>query len=73
MAIAVWILDVIFSLVSVPETVYLVWKKFIKKYIPSDIEFCRVYLLQKRKTVKIRALILSESAFNNLLEITITA
>ena len=54
---AIWILDIIFSLVSVAETVHLVWKKWIKKDYPNDIEFCRVYLLRKRKTCKIKELI----------------
>ena len=47
-------LDIILSLVSVAETVHLVWKKWMKKYFPCNKEFCRVYLLQKWKTVKIR-------------------
>ena len=57
LAKAVWILDIIFSLISVAETVHLVWKKWIKKDYPNDIEFCRVYLLRKRKTSKIKELI----------------
>ena len=57
LAKAIWILDIIFSLVSVAETVHLVWKKWIKKDYPNDIEFCRVYLLRKRKTCKIKELI----------------
>ena len=38
LAKAVWILDIIFSLVSAAETVHLVWKKWIKKDFPGDIE-----------------------------------
>ena len=57
LAKAIWILDIIFSLVSVAETVHVVWNKWIKKDYPNDIEFCRVYLLRKRKTCKIKELI----------------
>ena len=60
LAQAVWILDIVFSLVSVVDTVHLVWNKWIKNDFPNDIEFCCVYLLRKRKTSTIKALI-SES------------
>ena len=49
---AVRIVDIIFSLVTLVEAVYLVWRNCKDKYFARDIVFCSVYLLGKRKTIR---------------------
>ena len=52
LAKAVWIVDTIFSLVTLVEAVYLVWRYCKDKYFTHDLEFCSVYLLGKGKTIR---------------------
>ena len=52
LAKAVWIVDIIFALVTLVEVVYLVWRNCNDKYFAHDLEFCCVYLLGKRKTIR---------------------
>ena len=52
LAKAVWIVDILFSLVTLFEAVYLVWRNCKDKYFAHDLEFCSVYLLGKRKTIR---------------------
>ena len=52
LAKAVWIVDVIFSLITLLEAVYLVWRNCKDKHFAHDLEFCSVYLLGKRKTIR---------------------
>ena len=52
LASAVWIVDTIFSLVTLVEAVYLVWRNCKDKYFTRDFVFCSVYLLGKRKTIQ---------------------
>ena len=52
LARTVWTVDIIFSLVTLVEVVYLVWRYFKDKYFARDIVFCCVYLLGKRKTIR---------------------
>ena len=52
LATAVWIVDIIFSLVTFVEAVYLVWRNCKDKYFTHDLEFCSVYLLGKRKPIR---------------------
>ena len=52
LAEAVWIVDIIFALVTFVEAVYLVWRNCKDKYFTYDLEFCSVYLLGKKKTIR---------------------
>ena len=52
LAKAVWIVDILFSLVTLFEAVYLVWRNCKDKYFAHDLEFCSVYLLRKRKAIR---------------------
>ena len=47
LAKAVWIVDIIFSLVILVEVVYLVWRNCKDKYFAQDLVFCSIYLLGK--------------------------
>ena len=52
LARTVWTVDIIFSLVTLVEVVYLVWRYCKDKFFARDIVFCCVYLLGKRKTIR---------------------
>ena len=52
LAKAVWIVDIMFALVTLVEAVYLVWRNCKDKRFTHDLEFCSVYLLGKRKTIR---------------------